>query len=100
MISVRILVDENGANQGNLILELRVCFVVAWLVFIYEKIVRISFRGAYHVSYSLSLSLPPYWIVSRPTCEEQAVICNYVIFGNTSRWLAKLIVNMQWTDNS
>jgi hypothetical protein len=25
------LVDENGANQGKLILELRVCYVVAML---------------------------------------------------------------------
>ena len=46
--------DENGANQCKLILELRVCFVVAMLAVhfsaIYE-IVRIGFRSVCRVSH-------------------------------------------------
>jgi hypothetical protein len=41
--------DENEANQGKLILELRVCFVVACLLYIFQQqvyeIVRTGFRS-------------------------------------------------------
>jgi hypothetical protein len=33
-------VDENGANQSKLILELRVCFVVAWLLYTFQQFTK------------------------------------------------------------
>ena len=36
-IEIWWLVDENGANQGKLILELRVCFVVACLLYTFQQ---------------------------------------------------------------
>jgi hypothetical protein len=48
-IEIWWLVDENEANQGELILELRVCFVVACSLYIFQQqvyeIVRTGFRS-------------------------------------------------------
>ena len=40
--------DENGANQGKLILELRVCFVVACLLYMH-------FSAIYEIVYVSNL---------------------------------------------
>jgi hypothetical protein len=49
-------VDENGANQGKLILELRVCFVVACICLLYTFQ---KFKKYYALVFALKRLLRP-----------------------------------------